>query len=80
MDNGHVTHIVRMDPEGTTDAERAQLAADFAALLASGQPLLGGTPLMREPVLPDVRDPAGRAGLRPIAGGKSPRLRRPSEA
>ncbi len=75
MDN-NVTHIVRMDPAGTTDAEREQLAADFAALLASGQPLLGGTPPLREPVLPDVRDPAGRAGLRPIVGGRSARTRR----
>jgi len=46
MDNtdNKVTHIVRMDPEGTSEAEREQLRADFAALLASDQPLLGGTP------------------------------------
>ncbi len=76
-----VTHLVRMDPEGTSEVERAQLAADFAALLASGQPLLGGTLLIREPVLCDVRDPDESAGPRPIGGGKSARpRRRPTEA
>ncbi len=75
-----VTHIVRMDPEGTSDEERERLQADFAALLASGQPLLGGTPRVAEPVRGDARDPDEPSGLRAIVGGQSARpRRRPTE-
>jgi len=47
MDN-KVTHIVRVDPEGTSEEERERLQAEFAALLASGQPLLDRTPLIMD--------------------------------
>jgi len=77
MDNGQVTHIVRMDPEGTPDAERAQLAADFAALLASGEPLLDRAPLMSdESGTRGPRDPDQPVVLQPLGGGKRARPRR----
>jgi hypothetical protein len=92
MDN-KVTHIVRLDPEGTSEEERERLRASFAALLASGQPLLGSgplvdeggpasrVPLLREPVAGDARDPDRPAHLRPRVGGPSACTGRwPSEA
>jgi len=75
MDN-NVTHIVRLDPEGTSEEEREQLRADFAALLASGQPLLGGPPLVSEPARRDEHAPDEPTGLRPLVGGQSARPRR----
>jgi hypothetical protein len=55
-----MTHLVRLDPAGTSEEERERLQDDFAALLASGQPLLGGTSRVAESARPDAREPGAR--------------------